>query len=31
MPMSPDEFAKFMQQDFEKLREVVKISGARVE
>jgi tripartite-type tricarboxylate transporter receptor subunit TctC len=31
MPMSPDEFAKFMQQDFDKLREVVRISGARVE
>ena len=31
MPMSPDEFAKFLQQDFDKLREVVRISGARVE
>jgi tripartite-type tricarboxylate transporter receptor subunit TctC len=31
MPMSPDAFAKFLQQDFDKLREVVRISGARVE
>ena len=31
MPMSPDAFAKFMRQDFDKLREVVRISGAKVE
>ena len=31
MPMSPEEFAKFLEQDFDKLREVVRIAGARVE
>ena len=31
MPMSPEEFAQLLKSDYDKLREVVKASGARVE
>jgi tripartite-type tricarboxylate transporter receptor subunit TctC len=31
MPMSPDEFAKFLKSDYDKVGDVVRISGARVE
>jgi tripartite-type tricarboxylate transporter receptor subunit TctC len=31
MPMSPEEFAKFLKSDYDKVGEVVRISGARVE
>ncbi len=31
MPMSPEEFAKFLRSDYDKVGEVVRISGARVE
>lgn len=31
MPMSPEEFARLLKSDYDMLREVVKISGARVD
>ncbi|HET7598577.1 MAG TPA: tripartite tricarboxylate transporter substrate binding protein [Burkholderiales bacterium] len=31
MPMSPEEFGRMLQADYDMLREVVRISGARVE
>jgi tripartite-type tricarboxylate transporter receptor subunit TctC len=31
MPMTPEEFAKHLKFDYDRLREVVKISGARLE
>ena len=31
MPMSPEEFANLLKSDYDKLGDVVRISGARVE
>jgi tripartite-type tricarboxylate transporter receptor subunit TctC len=31
MPMSPEEFAKFIKSDYDKLADVVRIAGARIE
>jgi tripartite-type tricarboxylate transporter receptor subunit TctC len=31
MPMSPEEFAKLLKSDYDKLGDVVRISGARIE
>ena len=31
MPMSPEEFGRLLKSDYDMLREVVKISGARIE
>jgi tripartite-type tricarboxylate transporter receptor subunit TctC len=31
MPMSPEEFAKHLKSDYDRLKEVVKLSGARLE
>lgn len=31
MPMTPEEFARLLKSDYDMLKEVVKISGARVD
>ncbi len=31
MPMTPEEFAKLLQSDYDRLKQVVKVSGARIE
>jgi len=31
MPMSPEEFAKFLKSDYDTVGDVVRISGARIE
>ena len=31
MPMTPDEFAKHLKAEYERMKEVIKLSGARIE